>query len=134
MEDLGTTWKDIHEKYLDTIGNMTLTAYNREMSNKSYSQKKETEQGFNKSKLFLNDYLHKTPIWNEEAIKRRATILKDQALKIWMYHCTEYVSSMNVFLDYILSDEHNFTGDKTDSFIFLEENEKQHLGESFMNS
>ena len=119
MRDLGTNWRNIHEKYLDTIGNITLTAYNREMSNKNYSQKRLMEQGFNKSKLFLNEYFKKSPRWNEGTIKRRASILKDKALKIWDYPLTEYVSSMDILPVYMLSDEHNFTGDKVGSFIFM---------------
>lgn len=119
IRDLGVNWRNIHEKYLDTVGNITLTAYNREMGNKKYNQKRLMEQGFSKSKLFLNEYLKKTTHWNEGTIKRRATILKDEALKIWMYPSTEYVSSTDILPVYILSDEHNFTGDKVSSINFL---------------
>lgn len=119
MRDLGANWRNVYEKYLDTIGNITLTAYNREMSNKNYSQKKMMEQGFNKSKLFLNEHLKKIPRWNEATIKRRASLLKDEALKIWIYPCTEYISSTDILPVYSLSDEHNFTGDKVASFVFL---------------
>lgn len=118
IKDLGVNWRGVHENYLNTIGNITLTAYNREMSNKNFNQKRMMENGFNKSKLFLNEHLKKTPRWNEGTIKRRATILKDAALKIWMYPCTEYVSSMDISPVYLLSDEHNFTGEKISSFIF----------------
>ncbi|GAA8457644.1 hypothetical protein KKKH21_07980 [Helicobacter pylori] len=38
--DLGENFKEIHNKYLHTIGNLTLTGYNSEYSNKSF-QKKE---------------------------------------------------------------------------------------------
>ena len=117
--DLGPNWRSTHEKYLDTIGNITLTAYNMEMSNKNFTQKKMMERGFNRSKLFLNEHLKKTPRWNDGTIRRRAAVLKDDALKIWMYPRTEYVSSTDIFPVYMLSDEHNFTGDKISLFVFL---------------
>lgn len=118
IKDLGPNWKSIHEGYLNTIGNITLTAYNREMSNKNFTQKKMMENGFKESKLFLNEYVKRSQWWNEKTIKRRASILKDISLKIWTYPHTDYVSSMDISPTYILSDEHNFTGEKISSFVF----------------
>ena len=118
IKDLGANWRSIHENYLNTIGNITLTAYNREMSNKNFNQKRLMENGFSKSKLFLNEHLKKTPRWNDGTIKRRAVILKDTSLKIWVYPSTEYISSLDISPVYLLSDEHNFTGEKITSFIF----------------
>ncbi len=39
--ELGKNWKFVHETYLHTIGNLTLTGYNSELSDKPFSQKKE---------------------------------------------------------------------------------------------
>ncbi|GAA7712415.1 hypothetical protein HpMMM91_12260 [Helicobacter pylori] len=38
--DLGENFQEIHNKYLHTIGNLTLTGYNSEYSNKSFQEKK----------------------------------------------------------------------------------------------
>ncbi len=37
--DLGESFQEIHDKYLHTIGNLTLTGYNPEYSNKSFQEK-----------------------------------------------------------------------------------------------
>lgn len=39
--DLGENFQAIHEKYLNTIGNLTLTGYNQEYSNKSFQEKRD---------------------------------------------------------------------------------------------
>ena len=119
--NIGKDWEKIHEKYLNTIGNLTLTGYNKEMSNKSFQQKKTMENGFAESKLFLNEYLKEINSWNETTIEERANILKDNALKIWIYPHTRYVSKKDQPLFYNLTDEHNFTGEKIASFIFQDE-------------
>ncbi|GAA9575687.1 hypothetical protein HpHA54_07530 [Helicobacter pylori] len=38
--DLGENFQEIHDKYLNTIGNLTLTGYNPTYSNKSFQEKK----------------------------------------------------------------------------------------------
>ncbi|MCP8340940.1 HNH endonuclease family protein, partial [Clostridioides difficile] len=45
-ESLGDNYKEIHDKYLHTIGNLTLTGYNSKLSNKTFEEKKEMEDGF----------------------------------------------------------------------------------------
>lgn len=52
--DLGENFEAIHEKYLHTIGNLTLTGYNSEYSNKSFQEKQGMEGGFKDSPLRLN--------------------------------------------------------------------------------
>lgn len=85
-EELGKNWQEIQEKYLHTIGNLTLTGYNSELSDHSFSEKKEHEPGgFRDSRLRLNDSLLRVPKWNEDAILARAKKLAEKALKIWIY-------------------------------------------------
>lgn len=80
---LGDNWKDIHEKYLHTLGNLTLTGYNSELSNHSFERKKTTEGGFNDSPIKLNDYLRKTDVWNVEEMGNRALELAEKATEVW---------------------------------------------------
>lgn len=83
-QQLGKNWEIIKEKYLNTIGNLTLTAYNSNYSNLSFQKKKTMEEkGFSFSKLFLNDYIKKCDEWGERQIKKRADILYKKAEKIW---------------------------------------------------
>lgn len=85
IKDLGANWKEIHEKYLHTIGNLTLTAYNQEMSDSPFMDKMNMKGGFKQSALRLNSYVIKQTTWNEDKIKERADELSDLALKIWPY-------------------------------------------------
>ncbi len=83
--DLGENFQEIHNKYLHTIGNLTLTGYNSEYSNKSFQEKQGMEKGFKDSPLRLNQGLRDLESFGEEEIKKRANDLADLALKIWIY-------------------------------------------------
>ncbi|WP_231174773.1 DUF262 and DUF1524 domain-containing protein [Helicobacter pylori] len=83
--DLGENFQEIHNKYLHTIGNLTLTGYNSEYSNKSFKEKQGMEKGFKDSPLRLNQGLRDLKSFGEEEIKKRVNDLADLALKIWTY-------------------------------------------------
>ncbi|WP_187924329.1 DUF262 and DUF1524 domain-containing protein [Helicobacter pylori] len=85
QKDLGENFEAIHEKYLHTIGNLTLTGYNSEYSNKPFKEKRDMEKGFKQSPLRLNQSLRDLKVFGEEQIKKRANDLADWALKIWTY-------------------------------------------------
>jgi uncharacterized protein with ParB-like and HNH nuclease domain/predicted transport protein len=80
---LGENWKQIRETYLHTLGNLTLTGYNSELSDRPFAEKKTIEGGFNQSPIKLNAYLQKINEWNETNIKTRATQLASLAGQIW---------------------------------------------------
>ncbi|EJB48674.1 hypothetical protein HPHPA20_0734 [Helicobacter pylori Hp A-20] len=83
--DLGENFEAIHEKYLHTIGNLTLTGYNSEYSNNSFQEKRDMEKGFKQSSLKLNQNLKDLESFGEKEIEKRANDLADWALKIWTY-------------------------------------------------
>ncbi|MCQ2633547.1 DUF262 and DUF1524 domain-containing protein [Helicobacter pylori] len=83
--DLGENFEAIHEKYLHTIGNLTLTGYNSEYSNNSFQEKRDMEKGFKQSPLRLNQSLKDLESFGEKEIEKRANDLADWALKIWTY-------------------------------------------------
>ncbi|GAA9374522.1 DUF262 and DUF1524 domain-containing protein [Helicobacter pylori] len=85
QRDLGENFKAIHDKYLHTIGNLTLTGYNQEYSNNSFQEKRDMEKGFKQSPLKLNQSLKNLESFGEKEIKKRANDLADWALKIWTY-------------------------------------------------
>lgn len=84
-KDLGENFQAIHDKYLHTIGNLTLTGYNQDYSNKSFQEKRDMEKGFKDSPLRLNQNLKDLESFGEEEIEKRANDLADWALKIWTY-------------------------------------------------
>ncbi|WRD00595.1 DUF262 and DUF1524 domain-containing protein [Helicobacter pylori] len=85
--DLGGNFQAIHDKYLHTIGNLTLTGYNKGYSNKSFKEKRDMEKGFKQSPLRLNQSLkdEDSDVFGEKEIEKRANYLADLALKIWTY-------------------------------------------------
>lgn len=85
QNELGSNWQEVQKTYLHTIGNLTLTAYNSEMSDHPFMVKMDMEGGFKESALRLNAYIVKLTEWNEGRIKERAQILADKAKQIWSY-------------------------------------------------
>ena len=82
---LGEDWQEVHSLYLHTLGNLTITGYNAEMSNKSFWEKVNGESGFKHSHLKLNESIAQCDVWNKKSIQRRTNILTDIILKIWKY-------------------------------------------------
>ena len=83
--DLGADWQEVQKKYLHTIGNLTLTAYNSEMSDRPFREKMNMPGGFKESALRLNKYIVLLNEWNEKHIQERANMLAKKAESIWPY-------------------------------------------------
>jgi hypothetical protein len=124
-ESLGSNYEAIQEKYLHTLGNITLTGYNSNLSNKPFLEKRDMEKGFKESRLFLNKALHSLEYWNEEEIINRANYLKDRALKIWTFPNSEYQAEEDNLKIFTLNDDDiSFAGEQILSYQFMEEKEK----------
>ena len=84
-EALGPNYKEIQKNYLHTIGNLTLTGCNPELSDRPFQEKRDIECGFKHSAIRLNVYLGELETWNENEIKKRTQHLVTKAYKIWKY-------------------------------------------------
>ncbi|MCU0394241.1 MAG: DUF262 domain-containing HNH endonuclease family protein [Thermoflexibacter sp.] len=95
---LGEHYEYIHEMFLDTIGNLTLTKYNSELSNKPFTNKKEM---FEESKIGLNSYFKDFEVdsWTNNEIKQRAEWLVDKSLNIWAYFGDKNIDIPVSFID-----------------------------------
>ena len=82
-ETLGADWERIHETWLHTLGNLTLTGYNASYGNKPFAEKRDMAGGFKTSPLKLNQGLGGVEIWDKEAIEKRGNVLVQEALKVW---------------------------------------------------
>ena len=82
---LGPEWKRVQETWLHTLGNLTLTGYNSEYSDHTFVQKRDMVGGFSESPLRLNKGLGQLEVWDEDAIKARASKLSSTAAKVWAY-------------------------------------------------
>lgn len=83
--DLGPDWRRIHDEYLHTLGNLTLTGYNPELGNRPFVEKRDMSGGYGQSHLHLNKALAGTEKWDEARIQSRAKDLARRACEIWRY-------------------------------------------------
>lgn len=79
---LGENAEDAHEKYVHTLGNLTLTGYNRELGAKSFDDKK-SEYAKHGSHLELNKFVLEQEQWTEAEITERAKQLTARFIEIW---------------------------------------------------
>jgi uncharacterized protein with ParB-like and HNH nuclease domain len=87
-EHLGEDWAITHELMVHTLGNLTLTAYNSELSNDNFLVKKIH---FENSHLELNKYFKNCDSWKREDIEKRAQYLAGIVLQIWSYFGDESI-------------------------------------------
>lgn len=113
-EDLGEKFQNTYEKYLNTLGNLSITGYNSEYKNKKFSIKKEKLL----DKLYQNDLkvitLNKelldkeVTIWDEEIIIKRAKRLAEIIISKFDYpNDIDYSLEFNTYSEVYFSDESN---------------------------
>jgi uncharacterized protein with ParB-like and HNH nuclease domain/predicted transport protein len=81
--ELGPEWQRIQQTWLHTLGNLTLTGYNPELSDRPFLEKRDMQGGFADSPLRMNRGLGELDHWTEDAIRQRAKRLASQAVKVW---------------------------------------------------
>lgn len=74
---------DAHKKYVDTLGNLTLTGLNSELGNMSFSEKKKI---YSESGISMNRDISKCDRWSSTEIQTRAEELANYAIKLWPMH------------------------------------------------
>jgi predicted transport protein len=80
---LGPEWKRVQETWLHTLGNLTLTGYNAEYSDRPFAEKRDMEGGFRESPLRVNEGLGTRDTWDEAAVRDRAGQLAQKAAVVW---------------------------------------------------
>jgi uncharacterized protein with ParB-like and HNH nuclease domain/predicted transport protein len=83
QQALGPEWQRVQQQWLHTLGNLTLTGYNAEYSDRAFAEKRDMTGGFKQSPLKLNAGLGQLDTWDEAAIQERAGRLADQARTVW---------------------------------------------------
>lgn len=118
-------YETFSEKFLHTIGNLTLSGNNGSLGNKSFVEKKQMnynskEQGYAFSRLWLNRYLKEIDVWNLHTYQERSRILCERVLEIWRYPDIEiYDVATNEEVSIFEADDP--TGRKLDYVIFMDE-------------
>ena len=78
--ELGTSWRQEHEKWIHTLGNLTLTGTNPELGNNAFAAKKAM---FVRSNVSLNSYFATISRWNAAEIKKRGIELGRTIARVW---------------------------------------------------
>ena len=125
---LGFDWERVHQTKLHTLGNLTLTAYNSEYSDRPFVEKRDLligdkQLGFKYSPLRLNEGLGELDVWDEAAIDKRARRLADLAPKIWeepslSTESLEHYKPVKAQTSYTIDDHPNLTADSAMRPIF----------------
>lgn len=107
--DLGKKYKEIYEKYLHRVGNLTLSRYNGELSNKSYEEKRNLLLNSN---IYLNRELAKFEYWNDKSIEQRGLELFKKAKDIWSLPDIKlkYANNNEIKNEFELMEDNSVTG------------------------
>lgn len=80
---LGDDWETVRERYIHTLGNLTLTGYNSELGDRPFAEKQALlEEADTHVTILYSDVEDKTE-WNADAIEERAQRLTDLILKLF---------------------------------------------------
>ena len=83
-EALGPDWAQSQEEWLHRLGNLTLTGYNPELSDRPFLDKRDHQEGgFRTSPLRLNQGLGQLERWDVDAMRQRGETLAARALDVW---------------------------------------------------
>lgn len=116
-QELGPDAEQVQERWLHTLGNLTLTGYNSEYSNRPFREKRDMKDGFKHSPLRVNEGLSSTETWDEAAIQARAARLAKEATQVWVAPALtdEELAALNVPKDvpttgYTIKDHQHLAG------------------------
>lgn len=97
----------IKEKYLNVIGNLTLSGNNGKLSNKVFLEKRNLEEvGYKDSKLWLNKYLGNLEKWDILEIEERTKIITERFLNIWEIPSIEVEATVESNLSFYSEQDH----------------------------
>lgn len=115
---LGNDWERIHEQYLHTMANLTLTGYNSQYSNLTFIEKRDMEKGFKDSAYRLNNYVRSCEQWTETELKTRQKELLGVFMRLWPMPTTSFEPLNREAESASLDDEdYEFTGKKIQAYI-----------------
>ena len=118
---LGEDWQMVKDKYLHTIGNLTLTGYNSELGDKPFAEKKEKLAEVHTKIVNLYEDVKNCEVWNSETIERRADRLIAEIQKLFSIEqpATKIVFMDPRYIEYTCEDPENATY-KTPNYFVLQ--------------
>ena len=80
---LGENYQEIKDRYLHTLGNLSLTGYNSELSDKSFENKKKELSNSVSHVTYLNEDVLNQEVWNQSTIEKRANRLANKLIQLY---------------------------------------------------
>lgn len=115
---LGDDWERIHEQYLHTMANLTLTGYNSQYSNLTFIEKRNMQKGFKDSAFRLNNFVKSCEQWTETELKARQKELQNVFMRLWPMPTTSFEPLRREAESASLDDEdYEFTGKKLQAYM-----------------
>lgn len=118
---LGEDWEEVKEKYLHTLGNLTLTGYNSELGDKPFDEKKKLLNSVHTKVVALYENVKDCEKWDRNAIEKRAEKLSEKILELYPIEMPEYEVSFKDprYTEYTCEDPDNATY-KTPNYYVLQ--------------
>ena len=105
-ESLGAGAAEIHATWLHRLANLTLTGYNPNLSNKTFAEKRDSEEGgYKASGLKMNQKISGKESWGLPELEERNGEMIALARKIWAFPETAFVPAEKEFDSCTLDDE-----------------------------
>jgi hypothetical protein len=129
---LGVDYISVYEKYLHTLGNLTITGQNSVLGTKSFSEKKELIKKYSKANILNKDVLSAEK-WNESSILSRAHNLSIKLLKLFPYEDMHRDTSSQDSLPYHLEEKVDLKHRTPRAFLFQGEEKSVNTWKDFLN-
>lgn len=115
-EELGPNAEEIHETWLNRIGNLTVTGYNSSYSNSPFEVKKTMADGFDSTPYRLNEMVKAVETWGEDQMRERNFAFTNAALAYWETPTTTFEPPKAVLPVEPMGEDTSFTNREIVSF------------------
>ena len=115
-KSLGLDSEELHSKWKNRIGNLTVTAYNSSYSNSAFQTKLTMENGFRDTAYRLNNYVCQQDEWGFEQIEERTRQLAQRAMELWPMITSTYRPPARQSAMIPLGEDYDFTNMKITGF------------------
>lgn len=123
---LGKDFKEVHDKYVHTLANLTITGYNSSLSDKPFLEKrdgssKDEKLGYKDSKYRLTSQLVQYSKWTKEELEQRGDMMVERLLTLYPFPEDKIQSVPTQFDEYSLADDFIVRGRALTGFNLFED-------------
>lgn len=117
-DSLGERADEIHDRWLNTMGNLTLTGYNSQYSNSPFAEKRDRKNGFKDSGFKMNRFIASCDEWGPKQMEERFEKIWELFLELWPMPETSYTPARREHETHGLDEGHDLTGRKLAAYTF----------------